>query len=194
MKLEGNLWIEQVPGQGLLKNKVDSENGIIMNSGTLIFPCTNNGITIENKYNDASTRTFSYTGSLFNASDPALKEHIQAANLGICYETLVQIPLRTYNYIAAYESTFHVRDRTRLGFLTSEVAPFFPNSITCIPFEHSWAASSIQTLDTAQLKYAHLGTTQRLIEEVSTLETQVAELDSLRKIMRMMATQRNVVL
>ncbi len=194
MKLEGNIWVNQVTAQGFLQNKVDSENGIIMNSGTLDFPYTNNGITIENKYNDASTRTFRYTGSLFNASDPALKERIQAANLGICYETLVQIPLRTYNYIPAYQSTFHVHDRTRLGFLTSEVAPFFPNSVSCIPFEHTWAASSIQTLDTAQIKYAHLGTTQLLIEEVSTLEAQVVELDSLRKIMRMMATQRNVVL
>ena len=194
IKLEGNFWMNQVPGQGFLQNTVNSENGIIMNSGIVRFPYTNNGITIQNKYNDASTRTFSYTGSLFNASDPALKERIHAANLAMCYETLGQIPLRTYNYIPAYQSTFHVCDRTRLGFLTSEVAAFFPNSVSCIPFEHTWAASSIQTLDTAQIKYAHVGATQLLIEEVSTLEAGVAELDSLRKIMRMMATQRNVVL
>jgi len=144
---------------------------------------------------------------LNNASDPALKEKIQPANLTICYETLSSLPLRTYQYIAPYQSTFQVRDRSRLGFITTEVAPFFPNSITSIPFEHSWAPETVQTLDVAQIKYTHLGATQRLIEQVSTLETEVEEfvslrdhlrnlttLVSLRNDLRKLATQRNVVL
>jgi hypothetical protein len=192
IKLEGNLWVNQVPAQGLLRDSVNSDAGIIMNSGTLRFPYMNNGITINTRYNDASMRSVTYTGSLNNASDPALKERIAPANLGICYETLASLPLRAYNYIAAYESTFHVRDRTRLGFLTTEVAEHFPKSVTTIPFEHAWT-SSIQTLDTNQIKYAHLGATQQLIQEVSTLEAQVAELDRLRKILRLAATQRNVI-
>jgi sugar lactone lactonase YvrE len=193
IKLEGSLWMNQVPAQGFLQNSVNSDAGIIMNSGTLQFPYAIEGITINNRYNDASMRSVTYTGSLNNASDPALKERIVSASLPICYQTLASLPLRVYNYIPAYQSTFHTRDGSRLGFLTSEVAQRFPNSVTTIPFEHSWA-SSIQTLDTAQIKYAHIGATQQLIQQVSTLESEVATLDSLRKILRLRATQRNVVL
>jgi sugar lactone lactonase YvrE len=193
IKLEGNLWVNQVPAQGLLQDSVNNDAGIIMNSGTVRFPYALEGITINNRYNDASMRTVTYTGSLNNASDPALKERIVPASLQICYETLGSLPLRIYNYIPAYQSTFHTRDRTRLGFLTSEVLPRFPNSVTTIPFEHSWA-SSIQTLDAAQIKYTHLGATQELMQQVSTLESEVAALDGLRKILRLKATQRNVIL
>jgi hypothetical protein len=108
--------------------------------------------------------------------------------------TLGSIPLRAYNYIAPYESTFHIRDHTRLGFITTEVSPIFPRSISAIPFEEVWAPNStIHTLDTAQIKYAHLGATQYLMQEVSTLEAAVAELDSLRGALRRLATQRNVI-
>ena len=193
IKLEGNLWVNQVPAQGFIQDSVNNDAGIIMNSGTVRFPYALEGITINNRYNDASMRSVTYTGALNNASDPALKERIVPASIQICYETLGSLPLRVYNYIPAYESTFHTRDRTRLGFLTSEVLTRFPNSVTTIPFEHSWA-SSIQTLDTAQIKYTHLGATQQLMQQVSTLESEVAALDSLRKILRLKATQRNVIL
>lgn len=194
LKLDGSLWMNQVPGQDLLTNLVDSNAGINMNRGILRFPYTNNGTTIQNEFNDASLRTLNYTGSLIHPSDPALKENIHAASLARCYTTLGSLPLRLYNYIAPYESTFHVRDRTRLGFITTEVSPIFPRSVTAIPFEEVWAPSStIHTLDTAQIKYAHLGATQYLMQEVSTLEAAVAELDSLRGALRRLATQRNVI-
>ena len=81
-----------------------------------------------------------------------------------------------------------------MGFLTSEVAHHFPRSITAIPFEHAWAPQTINTLDLAQIKYAHLGATQELIQQVSSLEAAVAQLDLVRKILRFKATQRNVIL
>jgi hypothetical protein len=194
IKLDGSLWMNKVPGQELLTNLVDSNAGIDMNDGILRFPFTNNGITIQNEFNDASLRTLSYTGSLIHPSDPALKENIHAASLARCYTTLGSLPLRAYNYIAPYESTFHIRDHTRLGFITTEVSPIFPRSISAIPFEEVWAPNStIHTLDTAQIKYAHLGATQYLMQEVSTLEAAVAELDSLRGALRRLATQRNVI-
>jgi len=190
-KLAGNISINTRPGQQLLQNIVDSTAGIVMNRGTLRFPYSNTGITIQNRYNDASMRTINYNGSLINPSDPALKENIQAADLGICYQTLATLPLRSYTYIQPYTSTFHVDDAPRLGFLTREVAPYFPHSVTTIPFEQAWAPSSIQTLDMAQIKFAHLGATQHLMREVSSME---AELEELTSSLRRMATQRNAVL
>jgi hypothetical protein len=139
-------------------------------------------------------RTVSYTGSLINPSDPALKEHIEPANLSMCYQTLADIPLRTYSYIQPYVSTFHVHGAPRLGFLTREVEPFFPRSITSIPFEEVWAPSTIQTLDLAQIKFAHLGATQYLMQRISSLETAVGELAALKEsLLRRMATQRNAI-
>jgi len=190
MKLAGSLFINQVPEQDKLQTNIDPTAGLIMNSGTLRFPNMNNGITLDNRYNDVSTRNLNYTGSLLNASDPALKEQIQAANLQRCYENLATIPLRTYSYSAAYQSTFHVRDKKRLGFLTSEVSTIFPHSITPMPFEHAWAPSTVNTLDLGQIKYSHLGATQSLMQQVSSMEAEVADL---QEVLRSLATQRNVI-
>jgi sugar lactone lactonase YvrE len=187
LNVQANLFVTQSYGEELLQTTVDPSAGLVMNSGILRFPNRNIGITIDNRYNDVSTRNLNYTGSLLNASDPALKEQIQPANLQICYENLSSIPLRTYSYSAAYQSTFHTRDRNRLGFLTSEVSTIFPHSITSIPFEHAWAPSTVNTLDLGQIKYSHLGATQSLMQQVSSMEAELGEL------LRKLATQRNVI-
>ena len=193
-KLEGTLWMDDIPSQELVFNSVDSNAGIVMNRGTLVFPYKNNGITIANPYNDISLRTLYYTGSLVSASDPALKEDIRHADLGICRSTLEAIPLRTYAYSEPYRSTFQVRDTHRLGFLTSEVAPQFPNSITSRASTEPWAPSTINTLDTTQILYSHLGMTQGLIQSVSTLESEAEDLQRVLHTLRRMVAQRNSVL
>ena len=192
-KLDGTMFVNQVPGQGLLRNMVDSEAGIIMNSGILQFPHQNHGITIENSYNDASLRAVNYTGSLVNASDPALKENIVGATLPVCYTTLASLPLRRYNYVDPYMSTFHLADKNRLGFLTSEVRPFFPNSLQATPMEHAWAPRTINMLDIAQIKYTHYGVTQQLIATVSTLEAETTALSRVREKLRDKVAQRNSI-
>ena len=186
-KLAGNLWVNEVPAQGFLQNSVDSNNGIIMNAGTLVFPYQNNGITIDNKYNDASLRAVNYTGSLISASDPALKEDIQTASMSTCYTTLASLPLRHYKYSEAYLSTFHVQDRHRLGFLTTDVSPVLPNSVAPTGMPLPWSASSFDTLDTTQIKMSHFGVTKHLIELVAQLEEEVSTLTTL-------LAQRNNVL
>jgi sugar lactone lactonase YvrE len=178
IKLDGGFWINSYPDEDVTENYMNMDGGIVMNSGLLRFPNTLNGISIQNEYNDASTRNLIYTGALNNPSDPALKERIHAADTAICYTTINSIPLRRYRYNAEYESTFRVQDRNRLGFLTTEVALHFPKSIR--PLE------STNTLETGQIKYAHFGTTQKLMAEVSSLE---AEFDLIAR----QATQRNVI-
>ena len=178
VKLDGLAWMDMYPGQEGDANTVDSNAGFVMNRGRLIFPFRNNGITIDNEFNDASTRSLAYTGSLNAASDPALKEDIQAANLRVCYDTLAALPLRNYRYNAAYTSTFHIDAGARLGLLTTEVAPHFPHSI--LPVEAPCAGigtTHFQTLDITQVKAAHLGATQQLICQVSTLEGQLGALE-----------------
>jgi hypothetical protein len=176
VKLDGLAWMEMYIGQEGATNTVDSNAGFVMNQGRLVFPFRNNGITLDNQFNDASVRTLAYTGSLNSASDPAFKEDIRAADLRMCYDTLATLPLRSYRYNAAYTSTFHMAAAAepRLGFLTTEVAPHFPHSISLVECE---ASHPFQTLDVTQIKAAHLGATQQLIAKVSTLEGYLSVLE-----------------
>ena len=90
-------------------------------------------------------------------------------------------------------STFHLADKNRLGFLTSEVRPFFPNSLQATPMEHAWAPSTINMLDIAQIKYTHYGVTQQLIATVSTLEAETTALSRVREKLRDKVAQRNSI-
>lgn len=183
-KLDGILYVQEVPSQGLLQNSVNSDAGITMNSGILRFPNLNNGITINNRFNDVSTRNVLYTGQLLSASDPVLKERVEVANTQICYSTLAQFPLRRYKYIDPYISTFHLKDVHRLGFLATDLLRTFPKSVHSVHHEeHSWMSSTL-SVDTSQIKYAHYGVTQHLIGLVSTLESEV----------RSLVAQRNTIL
>jgi hypothetical protein len=187
-KLDGTLFVQEVPSQGLLKNMVNSNAGIIMNSGVINFPYQADGITIDNRFNDVSTRSIFYGGQLLTASDPLLKEEIEAADLARCYSTMLRVPLKRYKYTDAYTSTFRVKDVHRLGFLTTDVAPAFPNSVTTLRSEeHAWI-SSRSGLDTAQLKYNHYGVTRHLMGLVSTLESEV------EYVARSIVAQRNTIL
>ena len=176
-KLAGIGWMNFYAGQEGASNTVDSNAGISMDSGRLIFPYRNNGITIDNEFNDASMRSVNYTGALVSASDPALKEDICHADGGWCYRTLASLPLRTYSYSAAYCSTFHVSPAPRLGFLTTEVAAHFPHSLEATSLvDAAWAPSTVHTLDTSQIKAAHLGTTKMLMAHIAALEARLRRL------------------
>ena len=186
-KLDGILYVEQAPSQSLLENSGLADSGIVMNSGSLIFPSALTAITIDNRFNDASTRSVLYTGQLLSASDPALKEDIEPADTAICYSTLSSIPLKRYMYSEAYTSTFRVNDVHRLGFLTTDVAQSFPRSVQPMQGEME-VTQGMNTLDVGQIKYTHYGVTQRLQQKISTLETEVEHL------MRSILAQRNTVL
>lgn len=187
-KLDGILFAQEVPSQGELQNSVDSTTGLTMNSGALIFPHENHGITIDNRFNDASLRSILYTGQLLTASDPALKEEIEEANTSLCYSTMTQLPLKRYAYSAPYVSTFRVKDTHRLGYLTTDVAPLFPRSVEPLGCdEHTWMSSTCG-LDTTQLRFAHYGVTQHLMGIVSTLESEVDI------VARSIVAQRNTIL
>jgi hypothetical protein len=132
-----------------------------------------------------------------NASDPALKECLQAADLGRCRESIEAIPLRRFSYITAYEETYKPQDHMRLGVLTTEVARQFPKSVSLArglkdPLEPQGSLGPLplshETLDLTQTKFAHLGLTQYLLKEVRALEVLLAQL------LERKTTQRKAVL
>ena len=168
---------------------IDSNNVIRMNNGALRWPYSLNGTTIQNSLNDMSVRSLYYYGGLNFASDPALKENIEYADLGICYNAVESIPLRRYKYIDAYMSTFQQKDVHRLGFIATELEQVFPKSITytdinTIPGHES----TFRMIDTQQIEMAHIGATKALMNKVSslfvTLEQTRQEYSTLQQMVR----------
>ena len=136
----------------------------------MAWPSTIYGTSIMNQYNDIETRSLMYTGSLQNVSDRALKRNIMEADLSACV-IATQTPLHTYEFCPAFHSTFQVKDRRRLGLLTTEVADIFPKSIGAA----AALGTDIQVLSTDQMRYAHLGATKYLIAEVARLRKRLSE-------------------
>lgn len=169
-QLKGRLWVNQVPSQQTARNLVDSNAGIDMNRGFIRFPGATDDITIQNPYNDATMRSLIYTGSLNFSSDPAVKEHIQAASVDQCASTLNTLPLKKYSYNTPYRSTFQTKDTSRLGFLTTDVNPHFPKSISRA------SSGDHDTLELSQIKATHIGATKSILTMIRDLEKMISTL------------------
>ena len=152
---------------------MDPKAGIEMNVASMKWPSTVFTTTIENSFNDIQTRSLLYTGALRNLSDRSLKKDVVGADLARC-AAIVKMPLRRYQYVPEYVSTFKTRDRTRLGILTTELADPFPKSVLI----QETPMGPAQTASLGQLKYAHLGATKFLMEEIAALKTDLARLRS----------------
>jgi hypothetical protein len=153
---------------------INPNNTVTMNNGVLRWPYSLNGTTIQNSLNDISTRSLYYYGALNFASDPALKENVQDADLRRCYTTVQDIPLRRFKYIDPYLSTFQQRDVHRLGFIATELETVFPKSVTYTQInEIPGHQSTFRMIDTQQIEMAHIGATKMLMTKVSSLYTTI---------------------
>ena len=153
---------------------VNSNSGIEMNSGFMRWNNRQYGLTIQNQYNDLQTRTLTYTGSLFTASDSNLKHDIEYADSATLYQSIKAIPLNRYALSDQFRGTFRTQDAHQLGVLTTNVAKEFPAMIHPVESEHL-GLSNLETVDRVQFRYAHLGATQHLMGRVSTLSGQIEE-------------------
>jgi len=156
---------------------IDSNTSVTIQNGAIRWPYSLNGTTIQNSLNDMSVRSLYYYGALNFASDPALKENIQNANLERCSEVIEGIPLRRFKYIDPYLSTFQQKDMYRLGFLATELESVFPKSIT---YRHMTDIpgydSTFRMIDTQQIDMAHIGATKALMQRVSSLYVTLEQL------------------
>jgi hypothetical protein len=154
---------------------IDSNYGVTMNRGYMVWPNRLYGLAINNQFNDLQTRSITYTGSLLNASDSNLKRDIDGADIAELYESIDRLPLRYYGFGSAYMSTFQPMDRHQIGVLTTEVGAIFPKMIKEVE-PANYTLSTLQTVDRGQLKFAHLGATQFLIQKISSLSGELREL------------------
>jgi hypothetical protein len=166
-------WIS--PLSTMTTTYMDSNNGIEMNRGYMKWMSSLQGVTIQNRFNDISTRSLLYTGAIYNASDKNLKRDIEYISSENYVDTFMAIPLRRFTFTDMYCSTFQIRDHHQLGVITSEVKEHFPEIV------HTTATnignlSTIEMVDRGQLRYLHLSATQELIKRVSTLSGQITHL------------------
>lgn len=154
---------------------IDSNVGLQMNTSFVRWNNGLNGVTVENRYNDIQTRSLLYTGGLYNASDPALKQSIEYVDPTLYMTAIRDLPLKRFSYIDEYRSKYRTVDTTQLGVLTSDLEQSFPNLLHTSPCELQ-GLSTIKTVDRKQLAYAHLAATQALILRVSSLRAKVAAL------------------
>jgi hypothetical protein len=165
---------------------IDPNNMVTINNGAITWPYSLNGTTIQNSLNDMAIRNIYYYGALNFASDPALKEQIEDADLSMCYDTLRSLPLRRFKYVDAYLSTFQQKDTHRLGFIATELETVFPKSVTYTHLEVPGFQSTFRMIDTQQVDMAHIGATKQLMQRVETLYTTLkdirAEISTLNKI------------
>ena len=127
------------------------------------------GLSIENRYNDYQGRSITYSGSLYNASDPRLKYDIGYADVKSLYTTIDSLPLHRYTFTDEFKRVHNPVDRHQLGVLTTEVWQLLPSVVNEVEPLHL-SLSSLQTIDKQQLRYVHLGATQYLIARISTLK------------------------
>jgi hypothetical protein len=163
------------PVSTLSTNYTNSNIGLEVNRGFLRWSSTLNGQTIQNKFNDITTRTITYTNALYNTSDPRMKRDIETVDPTTLVSSFSSLTLRRYAFIGPFLSTFLLEDSHQLGLLTREVEQVLPGLVHEAPFHHL-GLDTIQTLDRAQLKFLHLGVTQSLIQRISTLEGRLAGL------------------
>lgn len=148
----------------------NSNEGIEFRNGSLRFPNQILGTTIYNAQNDTATRNLTYTGSIYTPSDSTLKDNIEAAALAPCLQQIEALPLRRFRYIEPYASTFQIQNYDRLGLLTTDVGPLFTGSVTTKPFPHC-GLSTVNVIQDEAIQFSHLGATQALLQEVSSLRT-----------------------
>jgi hypothetical protein len=152
---------------------LNSNVSMEMNLSYLSWNTTLNGITIENRFNDIATRSLTYTGSIYNASDPRLKEDIVAADTAQLYTTIHDLPLYNYRLTERYRGHFRIEDYKHLGVLATEVKSALPGASRTAEAPYDELPDFL-TVDRGQLKFAHLGATQALIERVSCLKALIA--------------------
>lgn len=163
-----SLWLRTVSTP--LGSYVNSNAGMEMNLGFMRWNGRQYGVTIQNPYNDLQTRTLTYTGGLYTASDSNLKHDIGYAPVASLYDAIQALPLHRYSLLRPYREKFRVEDTNQLGILTTEVAAKFPAMIKTVDSEF---VPNLQTVDRGQFRYAHLGATQHIMGRLSTLKSKV---------------------
>jgi len=111
-----------VLGNGARVSSVGSTNQIVI--GTDAIANANNTITLGNNH---ITQLRCQVNAITALSDKRVKEHVEPANLNICFETIKKLPVTRYKY-KDFTGT-HI-DKNVTGFMADDVEKVFPKSVS----------------------------------------------------------------
>jgi hypothetical protein len=104
-------------------------------------------------------------------SDRRVKENIQYANLELCASTLTTLSLQNYSYTSSFANLTGVSEEQRYGLIAQEVQEVnIPHTVTTKP---AYGFDDFHCLNTDQIHYIHMATTQYLIEKMSTQQSTI---------------------
>jgi hypothetical protein len=106
-------------------------------------------------------------------SDNRIKDCILPVNYQEVIEKVSSLRLVSYKWNEEYRKNNSLSSDMNLGFLSQEVKPVFPDSVTESP-EHGF--SNFMCLDTDQITKAKFAVTQNLIQRVSSLQMRLKRL------------------
>jgi len=111
------------------------------------------------------------TATWTTTSDRRVKENIQDANLELCASTLTTLSLQSYSYTSSFANITAVTQGQRYGLIAQEVQEVnIPHTITRKP---AYGFDDFHYLNTDQIHYIHMATTQYLIEKMSTQQSTI---------------------
>jgi hypothetical protein len=106
-------------------------------------------------------------------SDERVKENIELADLGICYDNVKNIPLKRFSYKDGFLDSDSNTDKMRLGWIAQDVQKAFPKAIGT---ENKGEFGNCLTINVDQMNATLFGAVKKLIEKVEILEAKVKEL------------------
>ena len=104
------------------------------------------------------------------ASDSRVKDHISTVDFQAAIEKISSLRLVSYTWSESYRAAKGLSLERTIGFLSQEVEPIFPDSVTMLPEN---GLDDFRSLDMDQIYKAKFAVTQNLINRASTLQTRL---------------------
>jgi hypothetical protein len=95
------------------------------------------------------------------SSDRRIKKDIIAADLSLCYNNFLSLPLRRFQFISSFSETKN--DKSQIGFIADEISTFFPRSI----YETRTSVGGFSTINSVnyeQIQMSHYGASQYMAQ------------------------------
>jgi hypothetical protein len=103
--------------------------------------------------------------------DQRIKKNIVDADLDICYNTVKSLKLKYFEWD---QEKIETKDKHSIGWIAQDVETVFPNAVETI--ERAYDIDNFKSLNVDQLYKVNYGATQKLIEKVEAIESDLSVL------------------
>ena len=139
-------------------------------SGWFVQPIRYDSASPVNRlFYNSTTKEVVYNNTA-GASDERLKTNIVSADVGLCYSTIQNLPLKYFAWKEEFLLQTGMTDKHELGWTAQDVKPFFPKSVH---ITSNVFFSDFHSLQTDQIYQSHIGATKHLIQTLCDLASEI---------------------